>query len=310
MTVRLTRRQALKWGLAGGAAVVLPRALLGCGETSTTVQSRPASCGGAVQLEPITSFLTDDELRTLTAVTGRIIPTDDTPGAIEAGAADYINRLLSTVPSDTDRAGNVFGGGPFSNRNPFPDTRTGTPSTHCPPDDFLQFLPLTRLQLMSWRVQLLGSAAVPGSGFNAGLPPIIGLQDQYRTGLQAVASASQRKFAAEFLSLTPAQQDTVLAAVDPGFVALVTGHTIEGLFCAPEYGGNKDGVGWQLIGYDGDSQPLGYSIFDSTTMTYNERPDKPTSTANPDEDFSGVDAATDQFLRNLVKVGGGPHFPS
>lgn len=310
MIVRLTRRQALKWGLAGGAVVVLPRGLLGCGETTTNVQSTPASCGGALELEPITSFLTDDELSTLAAVTGRIIPTDDTPGAIEAGAATYINRLLSTVPSDTDPAGNVFGGGPFSNRNPFPDAQTGTPSTRCPPDEFLQFLPLTRLQLMSWRVQLLGSAAVPGSDFNASLPPVIGLQEQYRTGLQAVASASQQKFGAAFPALTAAQQNTVLAAVDPGFVALVTGHTIEGLFCAPEYGGNKDLIGWQLIGYDGDSQPLGYSIFDTTTMTYNERPDKPNSTANPDEDFSGVDAATDEFLRMLVKVGGGPHFPS
>ena len=38
-------------------------------------------------------------------------------------------------------------------------------------------------------------------------------------------------------------------------------------------------------------------------------PDKPTSTANPDEDFSGVDAATAAFLKILVRVGGGPHFP-
>ena len=98
---------------------------------------------------------------------------------------------------------------------------------------------------------------------------------------------------------------------DQDFVDLVTGHTIEGMFCAPEYGGNTNRIGWELIGYDGDSQPLGYSIFDETTMTYNERPDKPNSTANPDEDFSGVDAITQQFLTLLVKVAapGGPHFP-
>lgn len=310
MRVRFTRRQVLRWGLVGGSVALLPRGLLGCGETvqpspHPTLQPTPTPTP-----QPVPSFLTDEELRSLTAMTGRIIPADDTPGAVEAGAAAYINRLLSTVPSDADPAGNVFAGGPFSNRNPFPDPKTGAPSTQYPPDDFTNFIPLTRLQLMSWRVQLLGSAAVPGSDFNAGLlPPVIGLRDRYRNGLETVAAASQRMFAADFAALTAAQQDAVLKAIDPDFLDLVTGYTIEGTLCAPEYGGNKDLVGWRLIGYDGDSQPLGYSIFDDTTMSYNERPDKPTSTANPDEDFSGVDATTQEFLKRLVRVGGGPHFP-
>jgi hypothetical protein len=304
--LRLTRRQALKWGLAGGAGLVLPRALLGCGET---VERAPQPTNTPTAT-PIPSFLSEGELGNLTAMTGRIIPTDDTPGAVEAGAATYINRLLSIVPSDSDPAGNVFAAGPFSNRNPFPDAKTGAPSTHYPPDDFTHFIPLTRLQLMSWRVQLLGSAAVPGSDFNAGLlPPVIGIRDRYRSGLESLAAASQRLFAADFSALSAAQQDAVIKAIDQDFVDLVTGHTIEGTLCAPEYGGNKDLVGWRLIGYDGDSQPLGYSIFDETTQSYNERPDKPTSTANPDEDFSGVDAITQAFLKNLVRVGGGPHFP-
>ena len=63
-----------------------------------------------------------------------------------------------------------------------------------------------------------------------------------------------------------------------------------------------------LIKYDGDSQPLGYAIFDEGQMRYNERLDKPTSTANPDEDFSGVDATTQRFLSKLVLVVGTPHF--
>jgi len=304
VTIRLTRRQALKWGLVGGAVVVVPSSLLGCGESTQT------GAAPAVTPTPVPSFLTDAEHDILAAVTGRIIPTDETPGALEAGAADYINRLLSIVPSDSDPVGHVFAGGPFSNRNPYPDPKTGTPSSQFPPDQFEQFIPLTRLQLLSWRVQLLGSAAVPGSDFNAAvLPPVVGLRDQYRSGLASVATTSQHMFGAAFPALTATQQDTVLKAVSADFIDLVTGHTIEGMFCAPEYGGNKDRVGWQLIGYDGDSQPLGYSIFDETTQTYNERPDKPNSTANPDEDFSGVDAETDAFLKILVKVGGGPHFP-
>jgi len=116
-------------------------------------------------------------------------------------------------------------------------------------------------------------------------------------------------FTSPFVALTAAQQDAVLAASDANFLLLVTNHTLEGLFCVPEYGGNQDLVGWTLIGYDGDSQPLGYSIFNETTTTYDERPDKPNSTPNPDEDFSGMDQATQDFLKVLVRVVGGPHFP-
>ena len=82
------------------------------------------------------------------------------------------------------------------------------------------------------------------------------------------------------------------------------------MFSVTEYGGNKNRIGWDLIGYDGDSQPLGYSIFDETTMSYRERADKPNSTANPDEDFRGVDDHTQALLNTIVKLVGGPHFPS
>lgn len=297
MSRAVTRRQVLRWGLAGSAAMALPvRGLFGCGGTIHLAQPAP-------------SFLTADEQRALVAITGRIVPTDTLPGAVETDAAEYINRLLSLLPSEHE-PGNVFAGGPFSNRNPFPDPTTGTPSTNFPPDDFEHFIPLTRLQLMSWRVQLLGSAAVPGADFNTAVRgPVIGWRERYRTGLAAVADTSAEMFGAEFAALTPQQQDDVLKAVDSDFVGLVTDHTLEGMFSAPEYGGNKDRSGWTLLQYDGDSQPLGYSIFDETTMSYRERPDKPNSTANPDEDFSGVDEATAEFLGLLVRVVGGPHFP-
>lgn len=292
----LTRREVLRWGLLGSAAAILPgTGLLGCGESDEffTVVNPPPS-----------SFLTAAELSVVTAVTGRIVPTDNLPGAIEAGSANYINRLLSVLP-DEQSPGEVFGGGPFSDRNAFPDPLTGTPSTQFPADNFAQFIPLTRLQLMSWRVQLLGTAAVPGSDFNVEvLGPVIGLRDQYRAGIAAIESKSQEMFQGDFVALTPEQQDTVLGKIEQNFLDLITGHTLEGMFCAPEYGGNTNGVGWDLIGYDGDSQPLGYSIFDETTGSYNERPDgkQPTSTANPDEDCSGVNAATQKFLKVLVSV--------
>ncbi len=308
MAALATRRQVLRWGLVGGAAAIIPGSVLfGCGEDDTT-PTPVATPTAAPMPTPVPSFLSADELQTLRAVTARIIPTDDQPGALEAGAANYIDRMLAVAP-DESSAGMVFAGGPFSGRTPFPDTSTGTPSTNFPPDEFAVFVPLTRLQLLSWRVRLLGSAAAPGSDFNHGvLPPVIGWRDQYRTGLASIQSHSQQMFSADFSTLTPQQQDQVLAAVDSTFRDLVTEHTLEGMFSAPEYGGNTDTIGWKLIGYDGDSQPLGYSIFNATTMTYEERADKPNSTANPSEDFSGVDTATQQVLSALVRTLQ-PHFP-
>ncbi|MFQ5666047.1 MAG: gluconate 2-dehydrogenase subunit 3 family protein [Candidatus Binatia bacterium] len=356
MGLALTRRQVLRWGILGGAVgVVRGHGLL---------LWRPARA--AALAPPSGGFLTPEEKQIVTAVSGRIVPTDELPGAVEAGAPDYIDALLSFVPggdancdgtvtaadlaavagqaglagdaacprADVDANGTidaadaaaaagllfqpgaqlqaaaVFAGGPFSGRNPFPDPGTGTPSDTFPPNDFLRFIPLTRLQLMSWRVQLLGTAAVPGSDFNVAiLGPVIGWRERYRSGLAGIQSASRQMFGADFVALAAAQQDAVLAASDRDFVDLITDHTLEGMFAAPEYGGNTNRLGWDLIGYDGDSQPLGYSIFNEATMDYNERPDKPNSAPNPDEDFSGVDAATAQFLTILVRLVGGPHFP-
>ena len=41
------------------------------------------------------------------------------------------------------------------------------------------------------------------------------------------------------------------------FFAMVWAHTVEGLLCDPAYGGNRNGVGWKLIGFPGAQ--YGYS---------------------------------------------------
>jgi hypothetical protein len=38
-----------------------------------------------------------------------------------------------------------------------------------------------------------------------------------------------------------------------------------------------------MLGIEGDSQPLGHSLFSRATQSYHERPDHPVSTPNPDE---------------------------
>ena len=67
------------------------------------------------------------------------------------------------------------------------------------------------------------------------------------------------------------------------FFELVIEHTLQGSFAAPEYGGNRDTAGWRMLGIEGDSQPLGYSMFSLRDDRYHERPDQPMSTPNPDE---------------------------
>src|SRR5262249_12035625 len=61
------------------------------------------------------------------------------------------------------------------------------------------------------------------------------------------------------------------------FIDLVIRHTLEGCFSAPEYGGNRDGAGVRLVGLGGDSQPLGYSVFSTTTNDYRELARQPAS---------------------------------
>ena len=59
--------------------------------------------------------------------------------------------------------------------------------------------------------------------------------------------------------------------------------------------------------FEGDSQPLGYSIYDQSTGTYRELRDRPLSTATPDEE-RGFDEQTTEFV-NAITVGvGGRRF--
>ncbi len=304
----LSRRQALRFGLAGSAALLLPLGLLSCGDDDASLAGLPPPSPTATPTPQ--QFLTGSERDTLRALVGRIVPTDSGAGAIECGANDYIDRLLTLLPDAIDNKAGVYAGGPFSGRAPYPDPHNGTASDRFPPNDFVNFIPLNRLQLLSWRAHLLGSAAVPGAGFNdAVLGPRVGLRDRYRNGIKLLNDASQNMFGKTFAALDATQQDEVIDVADEQFVDLLTGHTLEGMFCAPEYGGNHNLAGWNLIHYDGDSQPLGYAIYDETAGVYRERSDKPLSTTNPGEDFAGVSAETQQFLRFLVRIVGGPHFP-
>jgi gluconate 2-dehydrogenase gamma chain len=94
-----------------------------------------------------------------------------------------------------------------------------------------------------------------------------------------------------FIDLTDSEQDDVLGQMEKWGEPVVSGrndrrssneallgeffgavrlHTIEGMFCDPMYGGNRNAIGWKLIGFPGAQ--WGYSAeqmrlgFDATTI--------------------------------------------
>src|SRR5207344_3369477 len=83
----------------------------------------------------------------------------------------------------------------------------------------------------------------------------------YRAGLARVDAYAQAAKGAPFAQLTAADQDAVLTDLERNaaqgfdgsavFFNLVLSHTVQGTFCDPFYGGNRNFAGWDLIGYPG-----------------------------------------------------------
>lgn len=104
-------------------------------------------------------------------------------------------------------------------------------------------------------------------------------QAVYRKGIPDLQSHVRDLFptARKFSDATPEQQDEVLHAIDtsaagprrnlrpnssaPSFFEVARTHTITAFLIDPESGGNRDGVGWKLIGRDLDhafQPPFGF----------------------------------------------------
>ena len=87
-------------------------------------------------------------------------------------------------------------------------------------------------------------------------------RDQYAVGLAALDSLAVERGGVAFRFLSAAEQDAIIEAMtqnaiaaypmlNAGFFNTVRTHTIEGTFSDPYYGGNRDFVGWALLGYPG-----------------------------------------------------------
>jgi hypothetical protein len=174
-------------------------------------------------------YLSAHQAAVLDAATRRLVPgpedssQETTPGAHEANVVRYLDIMLSAFSFSPPK---VHAGGPWSNR------AGGS-------QDFMaDFVPLDRAQNYAWQ-QRIGT-----------------LRSQYTTGIALLDQLA----GGDFTSVSTAKQDSILTTGQAvTFTQLLFGHTIEGMYSVPEYGGNANLVGWQDIKWPGDIQPRGYT---------------------------------------------------
>jgi gluconate 2-dehydrogenase gamma chain len=199
---------------------------------ATAVLAGSASVAGCTSPSPpapaARRFFTSHQAAVVQAATARIAPGphDDPaeaghPGAREADVTGYIDTMLGALG---DNPPMIFAGGPWSNRH-----TSG-------PDLMDRFVPLDPVARIAWGKRLAG------------------WRQQYAEGIAAL----DKQAGGDFAKAAPGTQDKILAR-STAFTALLFEHTIEGLYAAPEYGGNRGLAGWQDIGFPGDSQPRGYT---------------------------------------------------
>ncbi len=81
-------------------------------------------------------------------------------------------------------------------------------------------------------------------------------------GIAALETYCKSTFNRSFTQLEAAEQDKLIAGLEKGEVQLpnfsgkmlftaIHTNTIEGFFADPIYGGNRDMVGWKLVGFPG-----------------------------------------------------------
>jgi len=188
------------------------------------------------------SFLVFDahEAGVVEEATARLIPgpRDDPseighPGAREANVTRYIDTMLGALMVLPPK---VFAGGPFSDRD---GSRV---------DDMAKFLPLTAAELRGWTERLDA------------------FRQQYRKGIKTL----DRLAGGDFTTVSADKMDEILAQDPEGFMTLVFGHAIEGMYSVPEYGGNAGLAGWHDIAWVGDRQPRGFS---DAEVTFSDGPD-------------------------------------
>ncbi len=196
------------------------RSMLGVGATIVAPTAPGAEPDATARpAEPSTEaarpcvFFTRPEFELVTAAVARLIQNDDLgPGAAEAGVPTFIDGQLASAWGAHARN---YRQGPWAE---------GTPQ----------------------------------QGFQSPLSP----RDIYRAAISGLEAHCVSAHGKRFNELEPDIQDELLRGLQSGAIHLeaVSGrlffemlwtNTQEGFFADPLYGGNRDKVGWRLVGYPG-----------------------------------------------------------
>lgn len=208
------RRFIRNLGLLGAASSVPAPTLAADTHTMPAQHAPKAKRGSASSAQDgAYLYLTQPEVAFVEAAVAHLIPKDELgPGAKEAGVAYFIDRQL-------------FGGyGTMAKKyrqGPWPE---GTPQ----------------------------------QGYQSPLTP----QEVYRAAIRDINEHCGKQYGKRFDALGTAQQEEVLHGLDAGkielasvrapfFFNMLLGNTIEGYFSDPVYGGNRDKIGWKVVGFPG-----------------------------------------------------------
>lgn len=206
----------------------------GVGAASPTgAAATDARTKAAVEQARAYVFLNPHEARFIEAAVARLIPSDEIgPGATEAGVSNYIDRQLGGAWGAGER---LYRAGPW---------RQGTPSQGYQ-------LPFTPAELFRHAMRALGEDVLRarGKSFDQ-LPPAE--QDAYLTALQQ------------------GERDLGEVPSDVFFQSLLE-MTMEGFFSDPVYGGNRDMVSWQMIGFPGAYASY-YHLVDQHGLDFRRKP--------------------------------------
>jgi hypothetical protein len=142
----------------------------------------------------------------------------------------------------------------------------------------------------------------------ASLLPAAGLRALYREGIAGLERAARAAGGADFAALAPDARLTAFDAAPAEFREAVLAHLAEGMFCPPEYGGNRGGVAWRDYHYGGDSQPLGYTLWDREHERLYDREDRPNQMLDPALPNAGFEPDIVQVIEAMVTAQGGKRY--
>lgn len=200
--------------------------------TDAQAQQRPAAAASAPTGHPRYRFLMPHEAVFIEAAVERLIPPDALgPSALEAGVPTYIDLQLAGPWGSGER---LYRSGPWQ-------------------------------------------PGLPSQGYQLPLTPA----EMFRTALRGIAADLQRD-ARAFEHLPGATQDAYLSRLQTGgmdlggvpsdvFFETLLALTIEGYFCDPVHGGNRDMASWRMIGFPGAHANY-YTLVDRHGVAFDAAP--------------------------------------